>query len=339
MGAAMGRVGIGLVGCGLFGESHLQAYRAVANAEVRAVFDVDRARAGKIAEQFGIPRVAGSVEELCGLAEVDAVDVVTPEAGHLEPVLAAFAAGKHAFVEKPLATDLEHCARMIEAALASGRSFMVGHILRFETKYAMLKEELASGRLGEVVSLHSRRNRLKELLPLYNRVHPVLETGIHDIDMMLWYVGKPVKKVRGYARSATGGPMPDTFWGILEFEGGAIGVVETIWLLPKAAGIMLDDAFQVVGTAGIGNLQLIPSSLSFWRDGGFEVPDTGYDPRVMDSARGALREELAYFCDCVQQGRQPTVNAGIDGRRAVQVALALIESSESGKDVEIASWD
>jgi len=335
----MNDVGIGLVGCGLFGESHLQAYRGVPGAAVRAVFDPDRPRAERIAAEFRIPRVCGSLDELCGLPEIDLVDVVTPEAAHLGPVLAALASGKHVFVEKPIATDLAEGRQMIEAARAAGRSLMVGHILRFEAKYAMLKEELASGRLGEVVSLHARRNRLKDLLPRYGRIHPVLETGIHDIDIMLWYVGGPVRRVRGFARSITGGLNPDTFWGVLEFEGGAIGVIETIWLLPKAAGIMLDDAFRAVGTRGVGDLHLTPAALSYWREDGYEVPDVSYDPRVMDSARGALREELSYLCDCVASGRAPTLNTGVDGLRAVRVALALIESAKTGADVEIDEWD
>jgi predicted dehydrogenase len=335
----MTRVGIGLVGCGLFGESHLQAYRGVPNAAVRAVFDTDRDRAMQLAAGFQVPRVCGDLEELCGLPDIDLVDVVTPEAAHIGPVLTALARGKHVFVEKPLATDLDDCARMIEASRSSGRFLMVGHILRFETRYAMLKEELASGRLGAVVSLHARRNRPKDLLPRYGRIHPVLETGIHDIDLMLWYVGKPVRRVRGYARAITGGMHPDTFWGVLEFEGGSIGVVETIWLLPKAAGITLDDAFQVVGTRGVGDLQLVPGALSFWREDGYVVPDISYDPRVMNSARGALRDELAHLCDCVGEGRAPAVNTGVEGRRAVRVALALIESAAAGVDVAIADWD
>jgi predicted dehydrogenase len=216
---------------------------------------------------------------------------------------------------------------------------MVGHILRFETKYAMLREAVAAGRLGEVVSLHARRNRPKAHLPRYGRVHLALETGIHDIDLMLWYVGRPVRRVRGYERRASQGQYVDTFWGVLEFEGGAIGVVETIWLLPEAAGVLLDDAFQVIGSAGVGNLQLVPGSLSFWRDTGFEVPDVSYDPRVMSSARGALRDELAYFCDCVLQGRQPEVNTGVEAKRAVRVALALIESAAAEADIAIEEWD
>lgn len=331
----MRRVGIGLVGCGLFGESHLQAFRAVPGSEVRALLDVDRDRAERLAARFGVPRVCATVDEFCGLPDVDLVDVVTPETAHVEPVQTAFAAGKHVFVEKPMAADPRECDRMIEASRAAGRFLMVGHILRFETRHAMLKEELAAGRLGRVVSLHARRNRPRHQLAQYGRVHPALISSIHDIDLMLWYVGEPVRRVRGYARHATGGKHPDTFWGVIEFEGGAIGVVESIWMLPKAPGIVLDDAFELVGTAGVAKLDLIPASLSYWRDDGFEAPDVGYDPRVMGAARGALREELAYICDCVAADRAPTLNTGAEGRRAVRVATALIESAESDRDVAI----
>lgn len=335
----MDRVRIGLVGCGGFGESHLEAFRAVRNAQVAAAFDIDRARAEAMAQRFGIPRVCSSLEEICMLPELDAIDVVTPEESHREPVLKALRAGKHVFVEKPLATDLGDCAQMIEASGSTERFLMPGHLLRFETKYAMLKDELRAGRLGEVVSMHARRNRPKTLLPLYGRTHPALENCIHDIDLMLWYVNRPVRRVRGWGRRATGRRHPDTFWGVLEFDGGAIGVVETIWLLPKPAGISLDDAFQLVGAAGVANVQLVPGSYNLLRETGYEAPDVCYDPRVANSARGALRDELAYFCDCVQDGREPDVITAVEAKRAVRVALALIESAEKEVDVEIAEWD
>jgi predicted dehydrogenase len=334
----MDRVRIGLVGCGNFGESHLQAFRAIPQAEVAAVFDIDADRARRIADQFEIAKVCGSLEELCNLTELAAIDVVTTEQTHLVPVRTALCAGKHVFVEKPLATDLEDCSAMIEAASQANRFLMVGQILRFETKYAMLNDEIVSGRLGRAVSMHARRNRPKSLLPLYGRTHPALENCIHDVDLMLWYVGQPVRKVRGFARHATGGKHPETFWGVMEFEGGAIGVVETIWMLPDA-GVMLDDAFQFIGTKGVANLQLHPGAFSILRDDGYHIPDVSYDPRVGGAARGALRDELAYFCECVQSNRAPQVITAIEAMRAVRVILALIESGELGRDVDIASWD
>ena len=335
----MDRVRIGLVGCGSFGESHLQAFRAVPAAEVAAVFDTDRQRAEQVAVEFGVGRVCDSLEEICGLADLMAIDVVTPEHLHVQPVGLALANGRHVFVEKPLATDLDDCSNMIEAARSADRFLMVGQILRFETKYAMLHDEVASGRLGEIVSMHARRNRPKSLLPVYGRTHPALENCIHDVDLMLWYTGKRVTRVRGYGRHATNRKYPDTFWGVLEFEGGALGVVETIWLLPKAAGIMTDDAFQLIGTAGVGNVNLLPGSFNLLRETGYEVPDVSYDPRVAGCARGALRDELAYFCECVLDGREPSVITAAEAKRAVRVVLALIESAETQKSIELRTWD
>jgi predicted dehydrogenase len=329
---------IGLIGCGLFGESHLQAYRAVSNAKVTAVFDVSRDRAAAMAAEFDISRVASSLEEVCADDNIDAIDVVTPEEMHREPVLTAIAHGKHVFVEKPLATDLNACRQMIDAAAAAHRILMVGQLVRFETKFAMLKEEVASGRLGNIVSMHARRNRLKSLLALYGRTHPVVENSIHDIDLMLWYTGQRVKKVRGFERRVLGPKHAEVFWGVLEFQGGALGVVETIWLLPKAAGIMLDDAFQLVGDKGIGNVSLVPGALTFWRDDGAEVPDVSYDPRLRGAAYGALRDELAYFCDCVRHNRQPEIITAREATNSVRVALALAQSSAEGRDIEVKEW-
>ncbi|HEU0141354.1 MAG TPA: Gfo/Idh/MocA family oxidoreductase [Bryobacteraceae bacterium] len=335
----MDKVRLGVVGCGLFGERHLLALRVVRNAEVTAVFDLDRARARQIAAEFRIPRVCDTMEELCTLPELDAVDVVTSEEAHLQPVLRALAAGKHVFVEKPLAVELDDCTRMIEAACTAGRILMVGHILRFETKCIMLKDELVSGRLGDIVSIHSWGNRPKTLLPRYGRTHPVLENSIHDIDLMLWYTGKHVRRVRGFGRCITTTKHPDIFWGVLEFEDGAIGIVETIWLLPDAAGIGLDDGVQVVGTAGVGNIQLLPGNYNLLRETGYEVPDISYDPSVAGSVRGALRDELAYFCDCVADNVEPNIITPTEAKRAVRVALALIESAAAEREVELLDWD
>jgi UDP-N-acetylglucosamine 3-dehydrogenase len=333
----MDKVRIGLIGCGLFGESHLQAFRAVRTAQITAVYDIDRERADYIASEFGIPKVVRSVEEMCALPELDAVDVVTPEHLHAVPVIQALAKGKHVFVEKPLALDLKQCDEMIAAAETANRVLMVGQLLRFETKYAIVKDEITAGRLGKVVSMHARRNRPKSLLPRYGRTHPALENCIHDIDLMLWYAQSRVRRVRGYGRSATGGSNHDIFWGVIEFESGAIGVVETIWLIPPSAGVMLDDALQVFGDKGVANIRLVPGSLELWREGGPETPDVGYDPRVNASARGALREELAYFCDCVLDNRPPQVIKAEEAKVAVEVALALVTSATLDKEIEISS--
>ena len=327
----MDTVRIGLVGCGNYAVSHMEAFATVAGVEIAAAFDIDGARAEAVAGQFRIPRVCASLEEICGMDGLDAIDVVATETAHYAPVMGAIAAGKHVFVEKPLATDVGECARMIAAARQADRILMVGHLLRFETKYTLLKQELASGRLGTIVSMHARRNRPKTLLPVYGRTHPALENSIHDVDLMLWYTGQAVKRVRGYGRKVTGGPNDDTFWGVLEFADQAIGVVETIWLLPDAAGVRLDDGFELIGTRGAARLDLFPGPLSFWREDGYDVPDVSYT--------SILRDQLVYFGDCVRAGRPPEIITAVEAMQAVRVALGLVESARIGRDVEIGDWD
>jgi predicted dehydrogenase len=327
----MEEVRIGLVGCGGYGICHLEALASIPGVEIAAAYDVDRGRAESAAQQHSVPRVCDSLEEICGMSGLHAIDVVATETAHYALVMAAIAGGKHVFVEKPLATVLDECAHMIEAAAAKGRILMVGHLLRFETKYVQIKREVDSGRLGKIVSMHARRNRPKTLLPVYGRTHPVLENCIHDVDLMLWYTGQRVARVRGYGRKITGGRNDDTFWGMLEFADGALGVVETIWLLPETGGVQFDDALQVIGTRGVANLELFPGPLSFWRENGHEVPDVSY--------ASVLRDELMYFCDCVRAGRQPETITPVEAMRAVQVSLALVESARLGRDVEIPEWD
>lgn len=327
-----------IAGCGLFGESHLQALRAVPGARVTAVFDIDRSRAEKLAREFDVPHVCDSIEELCAYPEADVVDVVTPERLHEGPALLACEAGKHCFVEKPFSLDVAECDRMIDAFEAKGSFLMAGHILRFETKYASLQEEVASGRLGRVISMQARRNRPSSLLGLYSRVHPAHVNCIHDIDLMLWYSGRPVRKVRGWERNIHGGEHPDMFVGVLEFDDGGLGVVEAAWLLEEKAGVVLDDAFHLMGATGSASLSAFPPALSYWRSDGFAAPDVSYDPRIRGAAFGALRDELSYFCDCVRRGETPSVIRPAEARNAVRVALALTESSSTGQDVEIHDW-
>jgi UDP-N-acetylglucosamine 3-dehydrogenase len=330
-------VRIGLAGCGSFGLMHLRAFRAVPGAEIAAVYDPDGERAARAAREYGIPRVCSSLAELCA-AGLDALDVVTTEDCHLEPTLAALRARLHVFVEKPLALDTFDCGSMIRAAREADRILMAGQILRFEPRFAALKEELAAGSLGTIVSMHARRNRLKTLLNPYGRNHPVATNGVHDIDLMLWYVGQRVRKVRGYGRRVTGGQHHDAFLGVIEFDGGALGVLEVTWLLPSA-GIAFDDTFQLIGDRGVADVTFAPAGMSIRRESGFEIPEISYSPCYRGAAHGALRDELAYFCDCVRRGRQPEVISATEAKNAVRVALALIESAEREAEAEIREWD
>lgn len=330
----MRQLRIGLIGCGLFGESHLAALRGIPYAIVVAVTDRDEERARSVAARFNVPLVVKDFRELCALSEVEAVSVVTTEDQHLEPVLAALANGKHVFVEKPMATTVEDAQKMVDASRETGLILMPGHVCRFEIKYATVKEQLTAGRLGQVVSMTARQNRPRGLAPKYKRTHQALVCCVHEIDIMQWYAQARVTRVRAYESRLDHAAEPDLTWGVLEFEDGALGFVQTMWLLPDKANVQ-DDGMQVVGTSGVANIT-IHSGLSLWREDGQETPEISYEPRLRDTVFGALREELSYFALCVIQNCKPAVVTPQEGVEAVRTAVALIESGKTGKDVTIA---
>lgn len=327
----------GLVGCGLFGESHLSALQAVPGVSVAAVFDLDAAPASTLAEKYQVPVVARSLEELLN-ADVDVVHVATPEHRHREPVVAALQAGKDVLVEKPFATSIEDCEAMTEAAQSSGRALMVGHLLRFDPRYAVLREETAAGRVGRIVAMSAKRGRMRGGFHMYERTHPALCNCVHDIDILLSLDRSPVVRVRGFEQKIHSTLNPDWVMGVLEFASGAIGRVETNWLLPDAAGIGLDDALQITGELGSMSLSMQPAGLSVWSANGYSAPDAGYETRMYGAAHGALLNELLYFYRCLANGQAITAITLAEATNTMRTALALVESAQSGREVELHSW-
>src|ERR1019366_7024246 len=157
----MERVKVGVIGAGLWGVNHIEAYQGLAHAEVIAVADPVPGRAKEISKTFNIPRWFENHEDLCALEEIQAVSIVTPESEHLKPVEAAAKAGKHILVEKPVAYSVAEVEEMIAAARQADVILMPGHLLRFETRYALIKEMLNHHELGSIASIQARRNRTK----------------------------------------------------------------------------------------------------------------------------------------------------------------------------------
>jgi predicted dehydrogenase len=173
---------------------------------------------------------------------------------------------------------------------------------------------------------------------MYQRVHPGICNSVHDIDLILSLVQSPVIRVRAFERNVHGYENPDFFLGVMEFESGALAEVQTSWLLPDAAGVGLDDYLQVIGDKGTGVVSLQPSSVSLWTEAGHVSPDTGYETRLNGAAQGALLNEIAYFYRCVRTGCPPQAISPAEATNAVRVALAMLESAKSGRDVAIESW-
>jgi UDP-N-acetylglucosamine 3-dehydrogenase len=329
----MERVKVGVIGAGLWGVNHIQAYRGLPHAEVVAVADPVPGRAEEVARNHNIPHWFEDYEELYALTEIDAVSIVTPESEHLNPVEAAARAKKHILVEKPIAHSVHEAEKMIAVTRQADVILMPGHLLRFETRYAMIKEMLDNHELGSVVSIQARRNRTKGNFKKYGRAHPIFAVAVHDIDLILWYAQAEVYRVRGYQRHVQKDPMPDLVWGIIEFTNGMLGIIESTWLTPDAVGVFSNDSLQLITDRGIARIDLVDGGLSFWLEKGLYVPDTIGAPRIRGHVEGSLAAELSYFLTCVINRTKPQVITAEDAMEGIRVATALVESATKGSDV------
>ncbi|GAA1106037.1 Gfo/Idh/MocA family protein [Nocardiopsis composta] len=177
---------VGLVGAGMIGADHARRIgTAVAGARVAAVTDIDPDRAAAVAASCGA-RTAASDREVVDAGDVDAVLVASWGPAHAESVLAAVAARKPVFCEKPLATTAEDCLKIIEAEQASGRRLVqVGFMRRYDTGYRALKRLVDGGDLGEPLMVHCV-HRNAEVPESYHSAMAVQDTAVHEIDAVRW---------------------------------------------------------------------------------------------------------------------------------------------------------
>jgi predicted dehydrogenase len=249
------------------------------------------------------------------------------------------------FVEKPLAMTAEEGNRVMLAAQAADLPLQVGLVLRFETQHALLKAAIERGELGRLVSLRVKRNVSKAWFPDYgDRAHPIHETAIHDIDLLLWFGQSPVRTVRALQRNVAGMRYPEACWALLELANGAVGLLETSWFVPAGAPAnvvtptwrgTIDAEVEVVGQAGTGRIRLLDAPLSFWSDDFTAMPESGLWPELGGSIGGALREELSHFLDRVREGGPESIASVADAVAGLRVAEAIMTSAASESVVHL----
>ena len=221
----MKKVKIGVIGLGWFGQKHCEVLSGIPQVELYALCTRTESRLKELAEQFDVKHTYTDYNDLLANPDVEVVNIVTMWDQHAAPTLAALAAGKHVFVEKPMASSVADCEAMVKAANASDKCFMVGHICRFNPRYATAKQEISEGKIGEVVSMYARRNIPASVGEgVLSKIGPIIGDGVHDTDLMLWYTGFKVKTVYAQSLSVRGLPYPDIGWTMYRFDTGAIGV-------------------------------------------------------------------------------------------------------------------
>ena len=307
---------VGVVGVGSMGKNHARLYSELPGVELVGVADVDSTLANSIAQSYGCKSFADHNDLL--EKNLDAVSIVVPTTLHREVALDAIQRGINVLVEKPIADTVENADKIVRAARSKGVKLMVGHVERFNPAIIKLKELIDGGLLGKVVSISAKR--VGPYNPRIRDVGIVLDLGTHDIDIMSYLYGEKIKQVYASA-GAVVHSHEDHAIITLNFDSGSSGVIDTNWLTPHKVRNL-----TVIGSEGIAEVNYIEETLRIF--------DQEWVRDAKIEKQEPLRLELLHFIDCVQHGKKPLVS-GEDGRHALAVALAAVESARTGKVCEI----
>jgi len=319
---------IGVVGVGALGRHHARVARGLAGAICAGVFDTDHARAEAIGREFGV-QVHPALEVL--LDASDGVVIAVPATAHEEVALKAIDAGVHVFVEKPLAAEVASADRILDAARSRGVLVQTGHVERFNPALVAARPHIDR-------PLFVESHRLAPFTPRSLDVAVVLDLMIHDVDLLCSLVGEPVAQV-----DATGVPVLSRHVDIanarVAFEGGAVAN-----LTASRVSVRKVRKLRIWQRSGYLSLDLAAGKGDFYRlkEGvsaldGPSLPDGVQSLAALSSVveririRGDRQEPLALeqasFRDAVA-GLAPPPVTGEDGRRALQLALAIQQQIE-----------
>lgn len=344
--------GVGVIGCGRVAvERHLPVLCALSGVRVIALADVDARRLAETARRFRVEHTCADYGALLGRDDVDAVAILAPPQFHAEIGVAALDAGKHLFIEKPLALGLDDCRRLIAKAEHSSRHAMVGFNMRWHRLVIRAREIIASGVLGQIKAVSS----------MYT--HPLREREERD-----WMRRR---ELGGGATQSEAGHHFDLWRFLLQSQ-----VVEVFASSQSseryddettAVTARMSDGTRVSGlfslrTSGSNRIDIFGDrgrlSLSLYRFDGMEyLSYSDYEGSIARRARGIARKlteipqiipalghggdfvatfryEWRHFLDCLRSDSAPSCSLR-DGLRAAEIALAACESAYSGRIVQL----
>jgi len=325
-------VRVGVVGLGYWGPNLARNLAAIAGCELRWLCDSDAAAREKLARSFPGARSTGELQDLLDDDELDAVVLATPVPTHAELAIRVAQAGKHCFVEKPLATMVADAQAAVAAAEAAGKILMVGHLLEYHPAVARLKALIDEDELGPLYYLYGNRLNLGVLRANENALWSL---GAHDVSVVLHLIGEEPEECLAHGASYVREGIQDVVFCYLRFPSGIVAHLHLSWLDPHK-----ERRLTVVGARRMATFD------DMIADGKLAVYDKGFDedsrswgeyitrsgemfsPRIPNAE--PLRLECEHFVECVREGTTPRSD-GHSGLRVVRV-LERLQQSLDGDD-------
>ena len=349
------RVRLGLIGSGYINRGYAAGLHIGQVPDGELVAIAGGRRAPSLAAEFDA-EVEPTVESLLGRDDIDGVIIGSPHTAHLSQTIAAAAAGKHVYVEKPMAISVAECDRMIDACRAAGVRFAVNKVLRFRLAPRAAKELIDEGVIGDVRVIRARGSWTEyfigDILGDDGRIivpakpwaldlaegTPYLSWGAHANDIIRWYSDS--EAVLAFARYRTFGDAAEpglTASVVYEMANGVLADVLMTYELPEP-GILPADVTYIIGSKGMIDCDQY-GAVRYTTGGEWrlhrEQPAFDFLKDYLDPNRLlAFSDQVQDFCRAILEDREPAVT-GWDGRQAVAMAIAADLSAATGAAVRL----
>jgi predicted dehydrogenase len=323
-------VRVGVVGLGYWGPNLARNFAAIPGCELAWLCDADEDKRAKLERSFPTARVTATLTDLLGDEQLDAVVLATPVPTHAELAIEVANAGKHCFVEKPLATTAADAERAVAAAAQADKLLMVGHLLEYHPAVTRLKQLVDSDELGRLFYIYGNRLNLGVLREDENALWSL---GAHDVSVALHLIGEEPDECIAHGASYVRDGVQDVVFCYLRFPSGVVAHLHLSWLDPHK-----ERRITVVGAGRMATFDdmLIEGKLTIY-DKGFDedtrswgeyIARSGdtFSPRIPNLE--PLRIECEHFVECIRTGTTPRSD-GRSGLRVVRVLEALQRSLDS----------
>ncbi|HEY7531792.1 MAG TPA: Gfo/Idh/MocA family oxidoreductase [Nitrospiraceae bacterium] len=332
---------VAVAGCGYWGPNLIRNFSTLSECRVKQVCDVDEGRLAHMKKLYASTATTTKFDDLINDDELDAIVVATPVHLHHRLAKKSLLAGKHTFIEKPMATSSEECEELVTLAAKNNLTLMVGHTFIYSTPVRKIKEIIDSGEIGEVQYISSRRLNLG----LFQKdINVTWDLAPHDIAIILYLIGRPPASINCQGKAHVDKKIEDVTNMSLNFDNGGFAIIHSSWLDPNKVREMV-----IVGSKRmiVYNDNEPLEKIKIY-DKRVEAPphyDTfaefHYSYHYGDAHIPYLKQveplkaEAQHFLDCIREGKKPET-CGLDGLRVVQILEAASRSlKNNGAKVEI----
>ena len=342
----MKQLGIGIIGTGWCGGIRADTCAAHPLVASLHIAETRPERLAEVAKATGAATATADYRQLLGISEIDAVYIsATPETTHYSMARDSFLAGKHVFLEKPIALELREADELIALAREKKLKFSIGYSQRFNPKFAYVRKSIRNGTIGRpvsaLVSRHITRSLGKKITGRV-KLSPAAMEATHDLDFVLWCL-EPARPVRVYSQAnfgamqeSSGASIPDTQWITVTMDNGVSFVIGAGWSLPPGYPNFSTTWIEFVGTEGV---VMVDDShrdvvLNTMRKGMVLPMSTMPGEAVEHTIAGPMAAETVHFLEAVVFDR-PVMVTPEHARMVMEVYMAADLSAETNQPVSL----